>query len=423
MKRLICSIALFVAISFINVACAQDFKWVKGGGSTDFFSTYLTNEAVRFMCTDPHGNVYALSTLGGRPGSPIRADTFSRPGGAYGVNQNFLLASYNCSGIMRWVKLIGSENDVIPIAITADSLGHIYVAGRFAHNYGPLHIGYDTTITGDIYLSTGLVQYDTSGEFNWIRFLGNNTLATMIRTSSTGCLAMGSTANVHFFSYMGSNVPLMPGDTSVCGVYDMLYDPTGSLLSAVRLDLDSQWFLHGAVIDPITNKLYAYGEINQSIYGGLLTDTFFTASFDASRNLQWMYFCGHHNDAGLGGIAMDDNKHLYFTGAAQWSGIGTIRTTFYYNGDSVSNMRRPGGQMSVVLKADTLGRPLWIKHFDGTSAINYLIAITKLPNGKVAMAGTYGGVVTDGIDSLVTPTGEAQNPFLVIVDSAGNLED
>ena len=411
----VCFFTFFISTSAIH---AQQFKWVTGGG------TVSSNvEQVQSMCTDPNGNVYALSAVGN---DPIVADTFHET--PYGATENILLTSYNCSGQMRWAKLIASSLDhCVPFGIVADSLGNIYVAGEFSGAGGgsTLHIGYDTTLsaTSTDYLSTGLLKFDTSGRFKWIRYVGANNLASALAVGSLADpLTIDASNNAHYFCYVKSGVPLMTGVTSIYGVYDMTYNTSGTLLSAVRLDLDSQWFLHGAVIDPVTNKLYAYGEINQGIYGGFLTDTFFAVGFDASRNLLWQYFCGHGDDDVISGIILDQTKHLHFSGEAQGAASSPLGPTFSFNGDSVYSTHF-GGDISIVLTTDTNGHPEWIKKFDGSLDVNGFNSITQLPNNKVAAFGTFVGKVIDNQgDSLVTPAGDGYSTYFAIYDSAGDLQ-
>jgi len=415
MKKLNNKTIIFITLMLMNVFTiqGQQFKWVTGGGTTEDLTSTDYSESVQFICTDPNGNIYALSIVGN---NPIYADTFYRSG-AYGADNNILITSYTCNGQMRWAKLIASANQNIPYGITSDNLGHIYVAGWLPHNGGAhtLYIGNDTAVSTVLDEVNGLLQFDTSGHFNWIRFVGNNTVSTLSGTGGLyDPLIMDGVNNVHFFNYLTSGVPLMPGDTSHFGVYDMTYNPTGSLLSAVRLDLDSQWFLHGAVIDPGTNKLYVCGEVNQSLGSGIV-DTFFAAAFDANRNRLWQY-------PGIGGsaiigVALDPTKHLYFSGSASPYFIG--ETTFSFNGDSVS---APYNNLAIILKTDTNGHVNWINHFDSHSSTNYFGSVTLLPNYKVAVAGTFGAEVKFGFDSLIVPAGEYLNPYLAIVDSAGDLE-
>ena len=410
MKRILLNSILL--LFFIFSANAQQFKWVKGGGTIQDFSSdpISTWEQTEFMCTDPNGNIYALSLVGNLP---IYADTFYKSG-AYGVYPNTLITSYTCDGVMRWAKLIASSGgECLPYGIVADSLGHVYVAGYFIN--GDLYIGYDTSIPIWTNQATDLIQFDTSGHFNWLDYVGDNTLSTEYGTVIFGSvLTMDGVNNVHFLNYMKTGVHITPTVTSLRGTYDLVYNSTGTLVSESRLDLDSEWYLNGAVIDQETNKLYVSGQIDQSIFGGFLTDTFYAAAFDASRNLLWMYFCGHGDDDGLGSITLDKSKHLYFCGNAQpLSGP----TTFSFNGDSVS---APFDDISIVMKTDTNGNVKWIRHFDCHTSVNYLSSITLLSNNKVAAAGTYAGVLYYGIDTTLLSSG--WNPFFVVLDSEGDIQ-
>jgi len=415
MKRILLNSILFLFCFFS--ANAQQFNWATGGGTAQDFSTDPSNEweQTKYICTDPNGNIYALSIVGNYP---IYADTFYKSS-AYGTYPNTIITSYTCNGVMRWAKLIASDDgDCRPTGIVADSLGHIYVSGYFANLGTHLHIGYDTTTPTWTYQSASLIQFDTTGHFNWLRYVGDNSLVTYEGVGYIGdFLTLDAASNAHYFNYMRSGVHITPTVTSIGGTYDLVYNTAGTLVSQVRLDLDSEWELNSAVIDPVTNKLYVSGEINQFIYGGFLTDTFYAAAFDASRNLLWRYFCGHGDDDGLSGVVMDNNKNLIFCGGAQpISGP----PTFSFNSDSVSASGFE--DISIIMKTDTNGHVKWIKHYDGTLAVNYLSSITLLTNGKTAAVGTYAGLVTNGIVSIVTPPGDGQGPYLVVLDSTGDLQ-
>ena len=404
---------------------AQQFKWIHGGGSSADMTHYAHDdqEQTNYMCTDAQGNVYALSQVGF---TDIVADTFHRAS-AYSAS-NLLITSYTCDGQMRWAKLItSSDGDDLACGIGVDNNGHVYVAGFFQVGSGTVYIGYDTTISGvsSEYLSTALLQLDTAGHFKWIRFVGNNSVATEHGSSGNGVFALDGANNAHFFNYLGHGVPFMPGDTSRTGEYDLVYNSGGTLLSATRLGLDSMWYLNCAVIDPATNKLYVSGQINQYIYGSTpITDTFFAAAFDPSRNLLWQYFTGNDTQAaGISGITIDENKFLHLSGAVETYSV-TVHTAFSFNGMTVSDSHYPYiYAMSVVFTTDTNGTPIWMKKFDASTSINTFNGITNLPHGKIAVTGTYAGTVTDGITTIITPTGEGQNPYIVVVDSEGDLQD
>lgn len=398
----------------------QQFKWVRGGGSPESIVIGSTPsaqyiEGAYFICTDPNGNVYALNVVGNDP--PITADTFSMPAGGYGANNNLLLTSYNCNGQMRWAKFIGSIDQNFPYGIRCDALGHIYVAGTFFHLHSPIYIGYDTTISAAAYYGVGLIQYDTTGHFNWLRYVGQNTFAAVSELGNLyDPIAIDGVNNVHYFCYMKAGVDLTY-TTSVDGVYDLSYSPSGLYLSATRLNMGPEWFLHGAAIDPLTNKLYVCGEIKQGYFGGSAVDTFYAAAFDASRNQIWWHMCGSGGDDGLEAIAFDKNtKQLYFSGNAQ---PVTGTTTFSFNGYSGS---APGyDDISVLMKTDSNGTVKWIKHYDSHTSVNYFSSVTMLGSGKVAAAGGYAGSVTNGTTTISVPAGGSYNPFFVITDTAGNL--
>ncbi len=417
MKQIIKRITLVLILIFITAlpAQSQQFKWIKGGGTDQDLSSFGSREweQTKFMCTDPNGNIYALSIVGN---NPIYADTFYRSTGAYGASNNILITSYNCNGQMRWAKLLASSADICtPFGVTSDNLGHIFVAGEFGGSGGTFHIGSDTSFASG-HLLTGLIQFDTIGHFDWIRYIGVNTFACEILLGSLADpIAIDGSNKLHYFCYMKSGVPLLSG-TSVYGVYDYTYNTSGTLLSTVRLALDSAWYLHGAVIDPATNKLYVYGEINQSIYGGTTTDSFYAAAFTASRSLLWQYFCGHGDDDGIGGLVMDQSKHLYFGGGAQ---PFTGSPTFSFNGDSVSAPSFT--DISIVMKTDTNGNVNWIKHFDSHTSVNGFGSITLLPNYQLAAFGTFAGSTTDGSVTLTTPTGDGWSPYFVVLDSGKNM--
>ncbi|MHB8207630.1 PKD domain-containing protein [Mucilaginibacter sp.] len=413
-KIILCFFSFFL---FAIPANAQQFKWAKGGGSNANFSSAPSTESeqTKYICTDPDGNVYALSQVGD---NSIFADTFVRLEGAYGADQNILLTSYNCSGQMRWAKLIASNaGPSFSSGIVADSLGNIYVSGFFTN--ATLHIGYDTAITGLADENSGLIQFDTAGHFKWVRYIGDN-IPSNYYQAGTGPLTLDKNNNAHLFAYINDGVHITPTETSLRGTYDLVYNTSGTLLSSVRLDLDSEWLLNSVIIDPITNKLYTSGQINQSIFGGFLTDTFFAAAFDPSRHLLWQHFCGHGDDDAIVGVTLDQSKHLHFCGNAQTTSLSDT-TRFSFNGDSVANTHYPYYNMSIVMTTDTNGHPEWIKHFDGDLDINGLISIAQLPNNKVVAAGTFVGNITDGTTGLTTSPGYGYSPYFVVLDSGGNL--
>lgn len=403
------SILFFILLAGNLVsAYAQQFQWVKGGGTNQSSANLNTNpEGVYYMCTDPNGNVYTLSIVGQ---NAIFADTFYR-GSAYGVDINMFVASYNCSGQMRWAKLIGSSaGGCYPFGIVADSVGHIYLAGTLRN--GTLHIGYDTAITGHIYDNLGVIQFDTSGHFNWIRYVGNNTPLSFSATgTSIASLSIDSASNVHFIPWIKSGAVLSSSVTSHYGNYDLKYNSSGILLSAKRLQMDSSILVTGTTIDKKNNTLYAFGYRNPLFIDSSAYN--FLAAFDTNGNRLWVDTLGMNpsfvSTGNFSGITADGFGHLYVCGA----GFSYL----IYQGDTI----RPnaGAYISFVMKTDTLGNKQWLTQGNGNGG---LTAITMMSGNKVAAAGHFYVKFKSGYDSIINTT-PGTDPFIFIVDSSGLLLD
>ncbi len=313
MKRYIIYFLLFLVYS--SSSNAQMFDWVKGGGTNEDLSSWVFDESIQYMCTDHNGNVYALGVVGRN--APLTADTFFRASGAYGVPQNIFISSYDCDGNMRWAKLIGSSSgQCYPYGISCDTSGHVYVSGLVSN--GNLYIGYDTTVTGSLYQCQAVMQFDTVGQFNWIRYIGDNTFATLYGANGYGSsVAVDGDDNVHFFCQMKSGVPITPTLTSIWGIYDVEYSPSGVLLDVKRMLLaDTALYFDRVVIDKPTGKVYAVGK-KTGPTGGYAHP--FIAAFDTDRNVIWKDTLRNptvtsSSGGSFGSIAIDEYGNLYVVG-------------------------------------------------------------------------------------------------------------
>ena len=400
-----------IILTSINVT-AQNFKWVKGGG-TAASDSWLTDhpEGAEYMCTDPNGNVYVLSHVGYYN---VLADTLSY--GAYGNDNNMLVTSYNCNGQMRWAKVITSSNgDCFLYGIAADSIGHIYVSGTMPN--GNLRIGYDTTITASHYLVMGLVQLDTNGHFNWIRHIGTNIPSNYTTTfTSIGCMTIDNANNIHVLPYLLHPGAIISGDTCHIGTYDIQYNSSGTFLSIKKLQIDSTLVVYGAAIDKQSNKLYAYGYRNATFwtdYGGDSSFHSFISEFDTARNQIWIDTLGDETSGGdqvFTGIAPDGQGHLYLAA----TGDGYL----VYQSDTIHTpVGAPGGYVSCIIKTDTSGHFKWASQCNGSS-VNSCNGITLVPGNKVAVVGSFDVVIGSG-STILTNATSGSDPFLYVADTAG----
>lgn len=368
------------------------------------------------MCTDQNGNVYALSVVGN---NPIIADTFYRPS-AYGSPRNFLFTSHNCNGQMRFAKLV-SANEAIPYGVISDDAGHVYIAFYAFHattSASYLRIGYDTTITGVIYNRMALVQYDTVGHLNWVRFAGENTYATAVAMGGThNFLSLDGFGNAHYICSAGFGANLTSTLTSYTGVYDFRYDVSGNLLSVDRLQIDTTLFVKGVAIDKFSHKMYAYGYRNTYMFPGSSLYSYITA-LDISRNRIWIDTLSnpyYPMNVTLGGIATDGIGNLYTTPNAA--------RCFIFKGDTAINTISTGSsKIASIMKLDTAGNVKWIKTLSGNTALNSLLGITLMPNNKIATGGVMTNKIVSGLDTIYSYAGEGQNAYFTIVDSTGYFQ-
>jgi len=404
---------------FLSVLCfvfstitvnAQQFQWVTGGGG-NAPGPLSIDDQVKFMCTDANGNIYVASTVA-QSSTVVRADTFFSN---HSSNYGYLVTSYKCNGQMRWAKYIAADQGTTINAMALDDSGHLYVAGTLSSD--TLFIGSDTTIPTYTYQFDGIIQLDTAGHFKWMRYTGNNSLVTAYGSPSSSGIVIDGSNKVHDLIYTNAGVPLMPGDTSLCGTYDMTYNSSGTLLSAVRLDLDSQWYIRSAVIDPASNKLYVLGSgLMGSWHSTTRGDTEWVAAFDASGGQIWWNTCTNcYNET----IKIDRNKHLQFTNEQNGG-------AFSYLSDTIYNTHFGLGNTAIIMTIDTNGSPLWFKKFDGSVGGTTLKDITNVGNHHSAAAGEFAGTVIDDAGNTLTSgsvsTTGIYDPFFVVVDSAGDIQ-
>ncbi|WP_161499160.1 T9SS type A sorting domain-containing protein [Flavipsychrobacter stenotrophus] len=408
MKRHFQFFLYFLLIVLSNtVAYAQQYQWVKTGGTNFTMPPGYSNESSYFTTTDPNGNVYSVNIVAN---TAIYADTFYRSSG-YGSNNNALLTSYDCLGNMRWAKLIGASAVPYILGLTADSIGHVYICGTFTH--GILRIGYDTTIPNSTSNQVAaVIQFDTSGHLNWLRWVGPNTAANYYASGiALGTLALDGQQNAHFLKLFRAGSQITPTVLSVSGHYDLAYDASGTLLTATQIQLDTMWKIHSAAIDRYSGKLYACGFPSGYAPGA---GGNFVAAFDINRNMVWtdsMHDVTIPGAGGFSGIVCDNNGHLYL------SATGTGMLT--YRGDTVRNPVLWGGATSFVVKTDTFGNPFWITGYAASTGVNWFESITPIRGSKVAIAGVMAGIVVSGNDTMASYSGEGQNSFFSILDTGG----
>lgn len=415
---------------------AQQFKWITGGGSTLNLLPGQPGvwkpEGTYALCTDSAGNVYGLSEVG-NIGLVVDTFSYSNTDTSTSTRANILLYSYNCSGQLRFAKLLQCANESVPYGLAIDANNNIYVAGYFDNqsNNPMLSIGADTVIIGHANQPAALLQFDSLGHFNWVQYIGADTTNTYPAIAPrTGHLAIDNVGNVHFVMYLLAGLQVDSSYTTQSGTYDFTYDVAGILKDIKPLSLDTSIRIKGFDIDRSTGYLYAYGFRNsQDSAQADSLDAGFLAAFDMQRNMHWQYWfdttAGGHAQSIPNGIVCDNKGYVYICGTGLANNSGTRFAILNNNQYYFYAHTQLTGEMSVILKVDTAGNTDWISQFDGTRSSRFnSIALSK---DRVAAAGWF----TDTIylwdpayccSPPIPVAGDSlKRPFLGLVDTDGTV--
>jgi hypothetical protein len=233
------------------------------------------------VAVDPHGNVYIVGSIGRNPG-PFDA----------------FVASFNCSGGLRWEAFYGTPNGYeYGYAVDVDLFGNVYVAGR--------------TGQGEVYgmpFDTFLISYDSSGNPRW----------EVVHAFSGICdwahgVAVDSCGNIYIAG------PTWNPATQDGEVFIASFNCSGGLRWEAFWGTPTRWeYARGIDVDLFGNVYvggYAYArepfQPDEGPFGG---DDAFVVCFDSSGGLRWEAFWGTADDDQAWGVAVNGNKKVYIAG-------------------------------------------------------------------------------------------------------------
>jgi len=398
---------------FTTSATAQNYKWVKGGGSVDPMSPSAFWEHVTDICTDDNRNVYILSPVGD---DDITADTFNMPTsffyGGSGSSTHQFVASYSCNGTMRWAKLLDAYHGASAsfFKAIAYSDGSIYITATLVSDSNYLdpmasykYFGYDT-IVHNIYQSAFIVRYDTSGKLKWIRFIGQgDTYDWEGHNPIPTAMAVDGKGNIHDYIVVDSGIVIDPTfTTNQKGNYDLTYDTSGNLLNAVRMQIDSNWEIKTIVINKTSNIAYT---VITYVPGGYYQD--YISAYSPTGSQLW----ATDSTTVINGLAYDQKGHIYS------AGLG-YRASFTLNGVTVPRDKIDTAMVAVLFSMDTLGHVKKTFPFYA-GIIGAFSSVAIVNDHAIAATGDLIGTFKYGNDSIITSSGS--NPVMVVVDTTGRL--
>ena len=450
--RLLCPRSIFLLISTFglcgmaaaaqNVASAWAARYAPAGSYWD---------AGRNIAVDANGNVIVVGVSTGPDGSSdittlkytasgtlswsaqysgsganssglARAVTLDTSGNIYvtgkvynGSDYDMVTIKYDPNGQRLWATLYnngsGMEDD--PIAITLDSVGNVYIAGRSSTVSGLLDYAYTT------------IKYSPSGQQLWVAHYDGD-----IHNDEAAALAVDASGNV----YVTGRTCKTRSDAIVCS-YDyatLKYDSSGRQLWLARygdlwsdeatdlaVDSNGNVYVTGATVDPVSGYV-AFGTIKYDTNGAqawanfltgvvgmsmgnsinprygdgglpfesvpllaldssanvyLVGLSFMTVKYDTAGQLVWVNT--GVSQGGVTGLALDAHANVYLTGNGQVAMTGIASTDFCCMDNDY-----------LTVKLDSNGVQAWSIRYDngGQDYVDRAIAVDG--SGSVYVTGT-----------------------------------
>lgn len=410
----------FYAILFILLyspsLSAQQFLWgVRGGSTDDAISGVTDDERVYDITTDVNGNVYAISAIAASNSAYLGLTALNTYASPTVHSTNLLITSYSCNGTLRWKKVIGGDASCVAQSIRTDNQGHVYVLGKVypvptqaGTPFVKMHFDSDTTLPYNLYKTIFIVQYDTSGNYKWLRMPQSDTTGygTFYKETSYD-MAVDNSGDLNVLTFLKAG---SIGNSSLSiptkGHYILKYNSQGTLLSAnqptgfnipptssgypnvayesfrMTQSANGNWIISGS------QTPYA-GVMGFTIGGHLVNHPGFVGSFNSQWQYLWHTVDSCDFNRYLDHPVTDANNNVYIGGRA-YDG-------YLLFGDTV-HLTTTGGAPFVV-KLNSNGNKVWKSH---ASSIAVNTGGCPGGNGAESIALTTGGdvVLTGGCVGL-----------------------
>ena len=299
-KYFFLQLAYFIALTFLISSCGGSGGGSSSGPATPPASTFSFTKQVgsvmddrgNAVSVDSGGNIYVTGSTGGGLDGNTNA----------GASDIFLI-KYDSAGNKQWTRQLGSANYDEGKGVAVDTSGNVYITG---YTYGDLD-GNTNAGGADIFL----VKYDSAGNKQWTRQLGNN------RDDKGFGVTVDTSGNIDVCGFYDG----WAGASPYTDIFLVKYDSAGN----------KQWTRQvsgGEHLSPdsangVTNDNSGYIYVTGQTYGPLLGSTFagdadiFLVKYDSAGIVQWTRQLGSlHGDVG-NGVAVGNSGNIYVTGNTQ----------------------------------------------------------------------------------------------------------
>lgn len=384
-------LVLIVLLAVNLTAHAQSFAWALGAGG-------VGNEAANGIATDEAGYTYITGNLAGK-GEFSNVEYEGK--GLYDV----LLAKYDASGNLVWLKLAGGKRNDQGNAIKYAN-GFLYVTGFFEDTAWFENTMMVSKGEADVFTA----KYDVGGNLVWVQTGGGTELdfATSLDIDRQG--------NVYIAGSYEKKITFDTVQLTTTNFFQesfvVKYSPAGSLLWAKTSRGNNINLLTGIGCSP-DGSAYVTGFFgvnfsigNIPVVSNSPSYDIVLAKLDSNGNAQWIKTAGSNYEDAANGIVVDREGNPvivgYFAGIASFGS----NTVTYYDYNDV-----------FVAKYDNNGNNLWVRTGKGQQLdVAYAVAVDSA-NNVFATGMFQGSAAFDG----QTLSGTDREVFLVSYSPAGNL--
>ncbi len=342
----------------MNVLFAQRFEWAKSFGG----STYDVGYSIAI---DHLGNAYTTGYFEGTV-------DFDPGSGVFNLSSNgrndVFVQKLDAAGNFLWAKSFGGIHDDVGNSITTDTLGNVYIRGRFKDS-----VDFDPGLATNVRVATGISssifiqKLDANGSFLWVKSIDGYFLGNGIQGEGT-LLSLDNYGNVYHLGTFIDTVDFDPG--------------------------------------PGTHNLTSGGDAK-----------LFVQKFDANGNFLWVKPFGNSDYQGLNSLSIDVLGNIYTAGSFN-------DTADFDPGIGISNLISVGASDAFIQKMDFNGNFIWAKSFGATN-IDGINSIAVDAFGNVFSTGYYKDTVDfdpgAGISNLIS-RGLQYNSFIHKIDSNGTFQ-
>ncbi len=386
MKVLTFSLAILFSLPYLNANC-QTYNWANSLGGT-----YI--ERGISVTHDNNGSVYTTGVF------TSTTDFDPGPGIVLKTPQNVVdiyIEKFDADGNFKWVKNIGSTDEVLAKQIEIDTDGNLVLYGSFSGtvDFDP-GAGF-SNLTSAGYNDIFILKLDKDGLFLWVKAIagdGNEQAVKLVVDSENNIYAAGTFNGTCDIDPGPNTLPITSSSNFTSASFYLKLDGEGNTVWTHPLQANNNCGLSEMALNPKNNNIYLFGSFSDSLdfdpgvnefYLYSASGLNFALQFRTDGSTVTAFNFWDQNFFNLSALTCDKYGNLALT--------GTLRKTADFDwGPGVKNLTAAGGGDAFVLVVDENFNYKWAISV-GNDLTMSPISISTDNNGSVYSTGIFYGPV------------------------------